>query len=54
MKPYHCDVVPVEQNLVQLCDPPPLGRGLVLGHVLQVHVDKVVEAKEGSNLKLIE
>ena len=53
MKPYHCDVVAVEQDLVQLCDPPPLGRGLILGYVLQVHVDKVVKAEERPHQLLV-
>ena len=53
MSPHHCDVVSVEQDLVQLCDPPPLRRGLELGDVLQDHVDEVVEAQEGPDQLLV-
>ena len=43
---HHGDVVAVEQDGLQLGDPPALRRALVLGHVLQHHVDEVVEPAE--------
>ena len=48
MRAHHRDVVAVEEDLVELGDPPALRRGLVLGDVLQHHVDEVVEAEEAA------
>lgn len=50
---HHGDVVPVEEDLVELGDPPALRRGLVLGDVLENHVDEVVEAEEGPHDLLV-
>ena len=50
---HHRDVVSVEEDLVELGDPPSLGRGLVLGDVLEHHVDEVVEAEEGAHDLLV-
>ena len=50
---HHRDVVAVEEDLVELGDPPSLGRGLVLGDVLEHHVDEVVEAEEGAHDLLV-
>lgn len=50
---YHGDVVSVEQDLVELCHPPSFGGRLVLRHVLQQHVDKVVESQQSSHHFLV-
>lgn len=50
---YHGDVIAIEQDLVQLCDASALGRGFELGHVLQDHVDKVVESEERAHDLLV-
>ena len=49
----HGDVVPIQQNLVQLGDSPALTGHLVLGHVLQHHVDEVVKAEQSADHLLI-
>ena len=53
MHAHHRDVVAVEEDLVELGDPPALWRGLVLGDVLEHHVDKVVEAEQGAHDLLV-
>ena len=50
---HHRYVVAVKENLVQLCDPPSFGRGLILRHVLQYHVHKVIKPKQSSNDLLV-
>lgn len=50
---YHGNVVPVEQDLVELGDASPLRGGLVLGDVLEEHVDKVIEAQQCAHYLLV-
>ena len=50
---HHGDVVAVEEDLVELGDPPALWRGLVLGDVLEHHVYEVVEAEQGAHDLLV-
>ena len=52
-RPHHGDVVAVEQDRLQLGDPPALWRALVLRHVLQHHVHEVVEPAECANNLLV-
>ena len=49
----HGDVVPVEQDLVKPGHSPAFAGTLVLYHVVQHHVDKVVEAQQGTHHLLI-
>ena len=49
----HGDVVPIQQDLVQLGHPPALAGHLVLRHVLQHHVDEVVKAEQSADHLLI-
>jgi len=49
----HRDVVPVQEDLVQLGHPPPLAGRLVLGHVLQHHVHEVVEPEQSAHHLLV-
>ena len=49
----HGDVVPIEQDLVQPGHPPTLAGALVLHHVVQHHVDKVVETQQGAHHLLV-
>jgi len=44
----HTDVVPVQQRLVQLGRFLSLRRGLVFRHVLQDHIDEIIEAEQSS------
>merc|ERR1712226_1451446 len=45
----HRDVVSVEEHLIEPSHPLSLAGTLVLHHVLQNHVDKVVESEQGSH-----
>ena len=47
------DVVAVEQNLIELRDALALRRDLVLGHVLEHHVDVVIEAAQRADQLLV-
>ena len=53
IRSHHCDVVSVEQDLVQLGDPPALRCGLELCDVLEDHVDEVVEAQQSPHQLLV-
>lgn len=43
---HHRDVVPIEENLFQLCNASPFGRLLILGDILQHHVHIVVKSQQ--------
>lgn len=45
----HSDGIPVQQDLIQLGDASAFRSVLVLGHIFQEHIDKVVEAEQSSD-----
>lgn len=46
-------MIAVEQDLVELGNPPSLRGGLILGHILQHHVHEVIEAEQRPNDLLV-
>lgn len=50
---YHSYVIPIQEDLIQLCDSSALWRALVFSYILQHHVNKVVKAQESSNNFLV-
>ena len=48
-----CDIVAIEQNLIQLGDTAALGCVLKLGHVLDDHIYKVVKPQQGAHDLLV-
>ena len=49
----HGDVVPIQQDLIQPGHSPTLAGALVLHHVIQHHVDKIVKAQQGAHYLLV-
>lgn len=49
----HCDCVAVQQDLIQFRDASAFWRVFVLGHILQQHVHKVIEAEQRSDDLLV-
>merc|ERR1719474_302710 len=49
----HSDIVPIQQDLVQPGHPAALAGALVLHHIVQHHVDEVIEAKQGAHNLLV-
>lgn len=46
---YHCDIIPVEKDLIQFCNPFPFRSGLILRYILQQHVHEIVEPQKSAD-----